>query len=133
VTTDIEPLDGPLGETCKQFGIDRTTASTSALLDPLRTGYLRLPDIIGRPATRDDPGTPALVPVCASTWWAGVRSGRYPQPTRELGVRITAWCVEDIRALLDAARPRTREPFQGRDRRQAFRRRADQRTGEGTR
>jgi len=70
------------------------------------TGFLRLRDIIGRPATQDDAGTPALIPVSASTWWAGVRSGRYPQPTRALGERITAWRVEDIRALIAATAPK---------------------------
>lgn len=72
------------------------------------TGYLRLRDIIGRPAKADDPGSPALVPVCASTWWAGVRSGRYPQPTRALGARITAWRVEDIRQLIETTAPKVR-------------------------
>lgn len=55
------------------------------------TGYLRLPDVL------------RLIPVGKSTWWAGVRSGRYPQPTRALGNRITAWHVTDIRALIDSA------------------------------
>lgn len=63
------------------------------------TGYLRLPQIIGDPAR----GVPALIPVSRSTWWAGVKSGRYPQPTRSLGSRITAWSVDDIRALIEAA------------------------------
>lgn len=70
------------------------------------TGYLRLRDIIGRTATKTDPGSPALIPVSASTWWAGVRSGRYPKPTRALGARITAWPVESIRALIEAAAPK---------------------------
>ena len=70
------------------------------------TGFLRLRDIIGRPATETDPGSPAIIPVSASTWWAGVKSGRYPQPTRALGVRITAWRVEDIRALIEANTPK---------------------------
>lgn len=39
------------------------------------------------------------VPVSRSTWWAGVRAGRFPQPVR-LGPRTTAWRVGDIRALL---------------------------------
>lgn len=43
------------------------------------------------------PGGP--VPVSRSTWWAGVSSGRFPQPVR-LGPRTTAWRVGDIRALL---------------------------------
>lgn len=76
-------------------------------------GYLRLRDIIGRPAAGDDPGIPALVPVSASTWWAGVRSGRYPQPTRALGLRITAWRVEDIRQMLVAAAPTSNEVGHG--------------------
>jgi predicted DNA-binding transcriptional regulator AlpA len=66
------------------------------------TGFLRLPQIIGKPPTATDPGIPAIIPVSRSTWLAGVRSGRYPQPTRSLGVRITAWRAEDIRALIAA-------------------------------
>ena len=58
------------------------------------TGYLRLQQVL------------RLIPVSRSTFWAGVRSGRYPQPTRTLGERITAWRVEDIRALIEAAAPK---------------------------
>jgi predicted DNA-binding transcriptional regulator AlpA len=65
------------------------------------TGYLRLPQIVGKPASDDAPAIPAIIPVSKSTWWAGVRSGRYPQPVRTLGERITAWRVEDIRALIE--------------------------------
>ncbi|MFC3549565.1 helix-turn-helix transcriptional regulator [Lysobacter cavernae] len=64
-------------------------ASSSAALP--ETGFLRLPEVL------------RLIPVSRSTWWAGVRSGRYPQPTRSLGSRITAWRVEDIRALIEGA------------------------------
>jgi len=67
------------------------------------TGYLRLSQIVGKPATKGSPASPGLIPVSRSTWWAGVRSGRYPQPTRALGSRITAWAVEDIRALIETA------------------------------
>lgn len=65
------------------------------------TGYLRLPQIVGKAATETSPAIPAIIPVSKSTWWAGVRSGRYPQPVRALGDRITAWRVEDIRALIE--------------------------------
>ncbi|HEY8382628.1 MAG TPA: AlpA family phage regulatory protein [Microvirga sp.] len=54
------------------------------------TGFVRLSDILA-------PLGP--IPVSRSTWWAGVKSGRYPQPVK-LGPRITAWRVEDIRALI---------------------------------
>lgn len=63
------------------------------------TGYLRLPQIIGNPNA--DPPIPAVIPVSKSSWWAGVKSGRYPQPVR-LGPRTTAWSVESIRALIAA-------------------------------
>ena len=48
---------------------------------------LRLPEIL------------RLVPIGKSTWWAGVKSGRYPKPIK-LGPGITAWRWTDIRALL---------------------------------
>jgi prophage regulatory protein len=62
------------------------------------TGYLRLRQIIGDP--RSDPPIPAVIPVSKSTWWAGVKSGRYPPAVRTLSRRITCWRVEDIRALV---------------------------------
>lgn len=65
------------------------------------TGFLRLPQIIGDP--KAEPPIPPIIPVKKSTWWAGVKSGRYPQPVRTLGQRITAWRVEDIRALILSA------------------------------
>lgn len=54
------------------------------------TGYVRLPAIL------------KVFPVGKSTWWEGVRSGRYPKSVK-LSKRTTAWKVEDIRALLEAA------------------------------
>lgn len=65
------------------------------------TGFLRLPQIIGNP--KAVPPIPALIPVSKSTWWAGVKSGRFPQPVRTLGERIAAWRVEDIRRLIQCA------------------------------
>jgi prophage regulatory protein len=60
------------------------------------TGFLRLSQIIGDHA-RD---LPPLIPVGRSTWWHGVKSGKYPQPVK-LGPRTTAWKVEDIRAFIE--------------------------------
>ena len=61
-------------------------------------GYVRLPQIIGNP--KADPPIPAVYPVGKTTWWDGVRSGRFPKPVK-LGPNITAWRVEDIRALIE--------------------------------
>lgn len=41
----------------------------------------------------------AVIPVSKTTWWDGVKSGRYPKPVK-LGPRITAWRVPDIRQLI---------------------------------
>ena len=60
------------------------------------TGFLRLSQIVGDKKA----GIPPIFPVSKSTWWQGVKSGRYPKPTK-ISVRCTAWRVEDIRALLD--------------------------------
>jgi predicted DNA-binding transcriptional regulator AlpA len=59
------------------------------------TGFIRLPHVLA---------PLGLIPVSKSTWWAGIKDGRYPRPVK-LGPRITAWRVEDIRALIarDAA------------------------------
>jgi prophage regulatory protein len=67
------------------------------------TGLLRLPQIIGD--KKAESPTPPLIPVCKSTWWACVRSGRYPQPVKHLGPRITAWRAEDIRRLIESDTP----------------------------
>lgn len=59
------------------------------------TGFVRLKQILA-------PRGP--IPVSKSTWWQGVRDGRYPPPVK-LGRRITAWRVEDIRKLIAAGAP----------------------------
>lgn len=62
------------------------------------TGFLRLPQIIGN--AKADPPLPPLIPVSRSTWWQGVKTGRFP-PAIKLGPRTTVWRVEDIRAFID--------------------------------
>ena len=66
------------------------------------TGFLRLTQIIGNKKT--NPVIPPIIPVGKSTWWMGVRTGRFPQPIK-LGPRITAWRVEDIRKLIEDGNP----------------------------
>lgn len=63
-----------------------------------QTGFLRLPQIIGDP--KASPPIPAIIPVSKSTWWAGVKSGRFPKPVK-LTERCTAWLVTDILALIE--------------------------------
>ena len=61
-------------------------------------GYVRLPQIIGNP--KANPPIPAIYPIGKTTWWDGVRSGRFPKPVK-LGPNTTAWRVEDIRKLIE--------------------------------
>jgi predicted DNA-binding transcriptional regulator AlpA len=56
-----------------------------------RTGLVRLSQILA-------PTGP--IPVSKSTWWQGVKEGRFPQPSK-LGPRTTVWRAEDIRALFE--------------------------------
>jgi len=51
------------------------------------TGFVRLPQVL------------KVFPVSKSTWWAGVKNGRYPKPVK-LGPKMTAWRVEDIKELI---------------------------------
>jgi prophage regulatory protein len=44
-----------------------------------------------------------VYPVSRSTWWSGVKAGRYPKPVR-LSRRVVAWDVREIRALIEAAK-----------------------------
>jgi prophage regulatory protein len=51
------------------------------------TGFLRLPEVL------------RFIPVSKTTWWNGVKSGRFPKSIK-LGSAITVWKAEDIRELI---------------------------------
>lgn len=51
-------------------------------------GFLRLIQIL------------KLIPVGKTTWWNGVKSGKFPKPVK-LGTRITAWRTSDIKELIN--------------------------------
>ena len=55
------------------------------------TGFLRLRQIIG-------PSGP--IPVSKTTWWEGVRRGRFPPPIK-ITAGVTAWRRSDIDALVE--------------------------------
>ncbi len=55
--------------------------------------YLRLPEVLRR------------FPVSRSTWWAGVKAGKYPAP-HKLSARCVAWRAADVEALLAAVEGR---------------------------
>lgn len=51
-----------------------------------RPFFMRLPQVL------------AEIPVSKSTWWAGVRSGKFPKPIK-LTARTSAWRRSDIDTL----------------------------------
>lgn len=53
------------------------------------TGYVRIKQVL------------RFIPVSKSTWWAGVKTGRLSKPVN-LGGRVTAWRVQDIRQYIDS-------------------------------
>jgi predicted DNA-binding transcriptional regulator AlpA len=57
---------------------------------------LRLPEVL------------KIVPVSPSSWWAGVKSGRFPQSVK-LGPRTTCWRASDIIALIERSAGKSRE------------------------
>ena len=57
-------------------------------------GFVRLKQILA-------PNGP--IPVSKSSWWAGVKSGRFPKPNKFFGPSTTVWDVREIRELLRSA------------------------------
>jgi predicted DNA-binding transcriptional regulator AlpA len=53
-----------------------------------QTGFIRLPEVL------------SLIPVGKTSWWNGVKAGKYPKSVK-LGPKTTAWRVEDIRQLIE--------------------------------
>jgi prophage regulatory protein len=71
-----------------EYLVSRTLGAPSSHFPS--TGFVRLSAIIA-------PHGP--IPVGKSTWWQGVRDGRFPKPLK-LGPKTTVWRVEDILALI---------------------------------
>jgi prophage regulatory protein len=63
-----------------------------------KTGFVRLSQIVGD--MRADPPMLPIIPISKSSWWAGVKEGRYPTPLK-LSPRVTVWRVEDIREVIE--------------------------------
>jgi prophage regulatory protein len=87
---DGEPARQSSRKNPPQSGKHRNvTATAGALLVPQNPDIAlwRLPTVL------------AHIPVSRSGWWAGVKTGRYPQPVR-LSTRCVAWRSQDIAALI---------------------------------
>jgi hypothetical protein len=54
-------------------------------------------DVVGNP--KANPPTKGRIPVSASTWWKGVKTGRYPAPLR-ISTNRVAWIESEVDAVL---------------------------------
>lgn len=61
-------------------------------------GYVRIWDILGRKAAKGRPAILGMIPVSRATWYAGVKSGRFPKPIKHGGIAM--WRVEEIQAWI---------------------------------
>jgi predicted DNA-binding transcriptional regulator AlpA len=61
---------------------------------------LRLKEILGD--KKSIPPTPAIIPVSKATWYAGIKSGRFPQKVSHLGPKISAWRSSEVFAMVAA-------------------------------
>jgi hypothetical protein len=61
------------------------------------SSLLRISQILGNPKK----GLPPIIPVSATTWWKGVKEGKFPRPVK-LSYGVTCWRSEDIRALVES-------------------------------
>ena len=60
-------------------------------------GFLRAKHILGNP--KAVPPILPIIPVSPSTWWDGVKSGKYPKPIRHGGASF--WKISSIRKLAE--------------------------------
>lgn len=79
------------------------------------TGFIRLPQLIGRPAVteaearanrekrgravRARPAVQGILPMSRASFYTGIRAGKYPAPVK-VG-NMSMWRAEDIRAMLE--------------------------------
>jgi prophage regulatory protein len=64
-------------------------------LHPNTDSYLRVHQIVGCRKR----GIPPRIPISRSSWFSGVRSGKFPAG-RLLGPRTRVWLASDIAALI---------------------------------
>lgn len=51
-------------------------------------GFVRLPVVL------------RVLGIGKTSWWNGIRAGKFPKPTKEFGRKTACWHVDDIRALI---------------------------------
>ncbi len=86
----------PVSHRPRQDSVNNAATGGSDGANPVRTNprladtdrLIRLPEVLQR------------LPISRSSWWAGVKNGRFPRPVK-LGPRTTTWRLSDITALVE--------------------------------
>ena len=65
--------------------------ATTKVVEIPKHGFLRLKQVL------------LLIPISKSSWWAGVKEGRFPASIK-LSARTTVWSAEDIFGLVEQLR-----------------------------
>jgi predicted DNA-binding transcriptional regulator AlpA len=89
-----KPQKGTRGETNTTSSVLASSALTEIVL-------LRLPQVL------------SIIPVARSTWWGGIKAGKFPRPIK-LGARSVAWRAMDIQALVERLTNETAPAFDAR-------------------
>jgi len=58
----------------------------------------RQSQILGNP--KANPAIDPIIPVSPSTWWKGIKAGRFPKGIK-IAPRVTAWRGSDLRRVIE--------------------------------
>lgn len=88
------------GQVLQQLSTINDLRNSAQYNQPLRNRYLRLKQILGDPDA--DPPILPILPISKSSWYAGIKLGRYPAGIK-ISPRTVVWRADEVFAI--AANP----------------------------
>lgn len=86
------------GADCGAIIQPTTSIPVMSLINEIpKVGYCRLCQIIG--SKKSKPPIPAVLPISRTTWYEGIKAGKFPKPL--IVGRCAMWRWADIRKLLE--------------------------------
>ncbi len=67
-----------------------------------RPRLLRLSQIIGNPKSK--PPVEAIIPTSRTSWYEGIKDGRFPKPIKLAGGKSSFWIADEVYAVIEDAR-----------------------------
>ena len=84
-------------QSCTEQPLRSSAAPKLSGIEHQTTRYLRLKQIIGDP--KADPPISPILPISKSSWYAGIKSGRYPAGI-SISPRTTIWRADEELAIV---------------------------------